>query len=217
MKMKKLANLHSAALVALGVFLGRGAQADTILDFNIRPVGQGQNAPILQSFGDNVTASSDGITVSGFGTPNIGLTWQSTGGRWDYYVDSVWSAGQLDSSDIGDLHELVFAPNSPSAAVVVKSFNFHPYYISNEKYSYDVSVLAGAAVVSGPTNITFVSDGAKDHPVSINYTGSIGQTLTLRLARVATVLTPPEVVGGSGNIAVDDITFAQLPETEFAI
>jgi len=216
MKRKTLARLRPAAFVALGVFLGRGAQADTILDFDIRPVGQANNAAVLQSFGDNTSASSDGVTVSGFGTPNVGLTWQATGGRWDHYLDSVWSAGQLDSSNIGDLHELVFTPNNPLAAVVVKSFNFHPYYISSEKYSYDVSVLAGTNVLSGPTNITFLANGDKDHPVTLDYTGAAGQTLTLRLARVTTELTPPEIAGSAGNIAVDDITFAQFPETEFS-
>src|SRR5437879_13898877 len=77
MKIKRLAKLRPVALTALGVFLGRGAQADTILDFNTVPPDQPVNsAPgILQSFGDNAAASSDGVTVVGFGTPNIGLTW----------------------------------------------------------------------------------------------------------------------------------------------
>jgi len=216
--MKKIRNLRPVALAALGVFLGRGAQADTVLDFDILPAGQTQNAPILQSFGDTAATSSDGVTVSGFGTPNIGLTWQGTGANWDYYVDSVWSAGQLNSSGVGDVNELVFTPNSALAAVVIESFNFHPYYLSTERFTYDVSVLAGSTVVSGPTNITFLSESTKI-PVSINYTGSIGQTLTLHLARVASTLDTDlgEVEGDPGDIAVDDITFAQSPETEFAV
>lgn len=216
MKIKKLANLRPIALAALGVFLGRGAQADTILDFDIRPAGQGNNAAILQTFGDAAAASSDGVTVAGFGTPNIALTWQATGGRWDYYVDSVWSAGQLDSSQVGDVHELVFAPNSPLAAVVIKSFNFHPYYVSTERYAYDVTVVTNSVVASGPVNVNFLAESTKI-PVSINYTGSIGQTLTLRLTRVAAPLGVGETVGAGGNIATDDFTFAQLPETEFAV
>ena len=75
MKIKKMAKFRPVALAALGVFLGRGAQADTILDFDIIPVDQQNNSPVNQTFGDNATNSSDGITVSGFGTPNIGLTW----------------------------------------------------------------------------------------------------------------------------------------------
>lgn len=221
MKIKKLANFRPMALLAMGVFLGHGAQADTILDFESRPVGQNQNAAIIQSFGDNALASSEGVTVVGFGTPNIGLTWQVTpvlGGaaRWDFYIDDIWAAGQLDSSSVGDRHEVVFTPNNPQAAAVIKSFNFHPYYLSNERYTYDVSILAGEAVVSGPSNITFIAESTKV-PVNFNYTGAAGQALTLRIARVASTLGEGEVEGGSGNIAVDDITFAQLPETELAV
>jgi len=216
MKMKRLTNLRPVAFAALGVFLGRGAQAETILDFDIRPPGQNNNAAILQTFGDNAVASGDGVTVTGFGTPNIGLTWQATGGRWDFYLDSVWSAGQLDSSQVGDRHEIVFAPNSPQASVVIKSFNFHPYYVSNERYTYDVSIVAGTNVLSGPTNVTFIAESTKI-PVSISHTGSIGQALTLRFDRIASTLGIGEIEGAGGNIAVDDITFAQLPETEFAV
>ena len=61
---------------------------------------------------------------------------------------------------------IVFAPNNPGARVVVKSFNFHPYYVSNERFTYNVTLLAGATVVSGPTTVTFASDATKDHPVT---------------------------------------------------
>lgn len=216
MKRSLFTHFSPVALIATGIFLSRGAQADTVLDFDIRPAGQNQNAAIVQTFGDAASASSDGITVTGFGTPNVNLTWQATGGRWDYYVDSVWSAGQLDSSAVGDVHELVFTPNHPSAAAVIKSFNFHPYYLSNERYAYNVSVLTNGVTAVGPTNYNFISESAKV-PVSINYTGGIGQTLTLRLARVGSSPAEGEIEGAGGNIATDDITFAQLPETELAI
>ncbi|MEO6036612.1 MAG: hypothetical protein ABIQ35_15285 [Verrucomicrobiota bacterium] len=214
--MKRKKNLRPI-VIALGVFLGRGAQADTVLDFDIRPAGQLQNQALLQTFGDTAAFSSDGVTVTGFGTPNIGLTWQATGGRWDYYMDSVWSAGQLDSSNVGDVHEVVFAPNSAAVAAVIKSFNFHPYYAdSTERYAYNVAVVTNSVIASGPFSFNFLDTGAKV-PVSLNYTGSIGQTLTLRLTRVASSLGAGELEGAGGNIAVDDINFAQLPEVEFAV
>jgi len=217
MKRSKLLNVPSVALIATGVFFGRGAQADTILDFDALPNGVGVNDVVAQTFGDAASASSDGVTVAGFGTPNIGLTWQSTGGAWDHYTESgggaIWTAVQLDSSDVGDRHELVFTPNNPAASVVIKSFNLHGYYISNERFTYDVSILAGATVVSGPTNISFLSDATKDHPVSLSYTGAVGQALTLRLARVASTLGVGEEEGDPYDIAVDDITFAQLPQS----
>jgi hypothetical protein len=49
------------------------------------------------------------------------------------------------------------------------------------------------------------SDATKNHPININYTGNVGEALTLRLDRT----------GGTGdgqNIAVDDVRFAQVPE-----
>lgn len=218
MKIKKRV-FRPGALVALGVFLGRGAQADTVLDFETVPAGQPLNdvPGILQSFGDNAAASSDGLTVTGFGTPNIGLTWGGVGfgdTRWDFYNDggSVWNAAQLNDSDVGTSHTLTFTPNSASARVVVKSFNLHPYYISDEKFTYNVTVLSGTNVVSGPINIAFVSDSAK-HLVSINHTGAVGQTLKMRIARVASTLTGNEFEGNAYDIAADDITFAQLPES----
>src|SRR5688572_907547 len=107
MKRSKLGRFNTTAIAAVGVFLGRGAYAATIIDFDTIPAGQSHNAQIIDTFGDNAAASSAGVTVVGTGTPNIGLTWQATGGRWDYYIDTVWSAGQLDSSGVGDLHEVV--------------------------------------------------------------------------------------------------------------
>jgi hypothetical protein len=216
--MKKLP-ISRPALIALGVFLGRAAQADTILTFDATPVDQLNNNAINQSFGDTATNSSDGVSVVGFGTPNIDLTWKSNGGesRWDYYNDggSVWQAAQLNGSFVGTSHRLTFTPHSASARVVIKSFNFHPYYVSTERFTYNVSVVAGTNVVSGPTLISFLSDALKTHPVSINYTGALGQSLKLRLARVASTLGAGEVEGDPYDIAVDDIAFGQLPETTF--
>jgi len=225
MKIRKLRNLRAGALIALGVFLGRGAQADTILDFASLPPGQVNNCNtacggILQGFGGYAAASSAGVTVAGFGTPNIGLMWGAIGAsdtHWDYYLNWLTDpgAGQLNNSDVGYLHDLTFAPNNALASVVIESFNFFPYYVSTERFTYDVSVLAGTNVVSGPTNYTFVSDATNDHPVSINFTGAPGETLKLRIARVPSTLGAGEVEGGAYNIAVDTIKFAQLPATAF--
>jgi hypothetical protein len=217
MKLKKFAKLRPGALIAIGVCLGRGAQADTVIDFNTAPGPV--NATVDQALGDYVTASSDGVTVTGFGTPNIGLTWSAVGEGdtgWEYYNDSVWSAIQLNDSTVGSSHRLTFTPNSASARVVVKSFSFHPYYNSTERFSYNVSVLAGTNLLSGPTLVSFLSNAAK-HPVSINATGAIGQTLKLRISRVASTLGASEVEGDPYDIAVDDITFAQLPASVLPI
>jgi hypothetical protein len=225
MKLKRITRFQPLALAAVGVFLGRGAQADTTLDFAALPPGQVNNCNagcpgILQSFGDNATNSSEGVTVTGFGTPNIGLTWGSIGAsdtHWDYYLNwlSDPGAAQLNDSDLGYIHDLTFAPDSASASVMVESFNFFPYYVSTERFTYQVSVLAGTNVVSGPTTLSFLSDAMNDHPVNLNYTGALGQALKLRIARVPSTLGAGEVEGGAYNIAVDTIKFAQLPATVF--
>ena len=136
MKIKRYSHLLPGALVALGVFLGRGAQADTVLDWASLPPGQANNcntscAGTLQGFGGYAAASSAGVTVTGFGTPNIGLIWGYIGlpdTHWDYYLNWLTDpgAGQLNDSAVGTFHDLTFAPNSESASAVIESFNFFP-------------------------------------------------------------------------------------------
>lgn len=198
-------------LWAIALSIGSRAPADTILDFDIPPPGVSTNVSIPQEFGDNVVEPSDGISLDGFGTPNIGLSWLTGGGNWHYYLDAVWASVQLDDSYEGDSHSIVFAPNNPAARVVVKSFNFFPYYVSNERFTYTVALYSGATAVSGPTTVTFTSDATRDHPVVLNHTGEPGQTLELRLVRTASALEEGEMEGDGYNIAIDDIVFAQDP------
>jgi hypothetical protein len=204
---------HLVTLATLAVAFARGTRADTILDFDVPPVGVSTNVAIPQEFGDNVLESGDGIVVDGFGTPNIGLSWLTNGGSWHYYSDAVWASVQLDDSYPGDTHSIVFAPNNPAARVVIQSFSFFPYYTSNERFTYQVTLFAGATVISGPTSVTFISDATKDHPVALNFTGAPGQTIELRLDRVVSVLADGETEGDGYNIAIDDIVFAQDPPT----
>jgi hypothetical protein len=204
MKRSKLGRLRPYAIVAIGIVLGRGAQADTIITFD---AGVANNTAITAPFGSNVSASGPGVSVVGLGTPGIGLTWGGGPGataRWEYYNDAVWSAGQLNGSTNGFFHSILFTP-TPSVAVTLDSLNFHPYYIDpSETFNYGWSVLDGTTVLTSGS-INFSSDATKNHPVNINFTGNIGEALTLRLDRI----------GGTGsgqNIAVDDVRFAQVPE-----
>jgi hypothetical protein len=239
MKKNKPRILRKAALIAVGVFLGRGAQADTTLTFDCTPVANHaaltdcippqtnnpNSPPGITNYGNFAAASSPGIAVSGFGTPNIGLTWGSDNfpdTRWEYYNTSggLWGDGgsgvvQLQDSAVGTTEELTFTPNNPSVRVVVKSFDFFAYYNSNERFTYNVRVVSGTNVLSSQT-ISYLSDGTKNHPVNINYTGALGQTLKLQLRRVASTLGAGEVEGNEYNNAVDDITFAQTPASTFA-
>ena len=219
MKMKKLANLAPAAFAAVGVFLGRGAHADTLLTFDSFPPGQANNSAIVAGFGSNASASSDGVSVVGDGTPNIALEWSFVsvpgggggGGNnieWDYYIDSVWSAVQLNNSGLDNdfgtntrPHSITFTPAS-GVSVQLNSFNLHGYYNDGALFEYEWSVRDGTNVLTG-ASYSFNSDGTKDHLVSVNYTGSPGQALTLDVLRTGGD-------GGSFNVAADDISFAQI-------
>jgi hypothetical protein len=191
-------------------------------------VNNPNNPPGITNYGNFAAASSPGIAVSGFGTPNIGLTWGSDNWpdtRWEYYNTSggLWGDGaggsgvvQLQASSVGTTEALTFAPNNPAASVTIESFKFFGYYNDNERFTYDVSVVSGTHVLSGPTRITYLSDGTKNHLVTINYAGAPGQTLKLKLHRVPSTLAAGEVEGNEYNNAVDDIAFAQTPATTFA-
>ena len=63
MKRSLFNKLKPVALAAVGVFLGRGASADTLLTFNARPPGQNNNAMIIDGFGSHATNSSAGVQV----------------------------------------------------------------------------------------------------------------------------------------------------------
>jgi hypothetical protein len=189
-------------------------------------VNNPNSPPGITNYGNFAAASSPGIAVSGFGTPNIGLTWGSDNfptTRWEYYNTSggLWGSGsggsgvvQLQDSVVGSTEELTFTPNNPSVSVVVKSFDFFPYYNDNERFTYNVRVVSGTNVLSSQT-VSYLSDGTKNHPVNINYTGTPGQTLRLQLRRVASTLGVGEIEGNEYNNAVDDIAFAQTPATTF--
>jgi len=232
--MKKIKRLYPIALLAAGVFLGRGAQADTTLDFDADetactpPQLENPNAPPgITNFGNYASASSGGVTVSGgFGTPNIGLVWggiPSPDTRWEYYNDGGfrWAAVQLQSAAVGTTEKLTFVPNNSGASVVIKSFNFHPYYYftgsnggsseSSERFTFDVSVVSGTNLLAGPIHTTFLTDATKNHPVNLNCTGAPGQILKLQITRAPDVLGAGETVGDAFDIAVDDIAFAQTP------
>src|SRR3954454_4832679 len=123
MKIRKLAGLKPVALAAMGIVLGRGAHADTVITFDALPSGQSSNARVLDGFGSNVTGSSAGIAVTGSATPNIGLAWGFTaiagggggGGNnveWDFYVGGVWAGAQLNNSAAGNAHTLTFTPTA---------------------------------------------------------------------------------------------------------
>ena len=219
MKRSKLAQFKPLAVVAVGVLVGRGAQAqNTILTFDSFPAGQGNNAIINPGFGSNASTSSAGVSVTGGGTPDISLTWGFTavagggggGGNnveFDYYIAGPWSGAQLNNSGVNNTgagtaaHTISLTP-LPSVAVQLNSFKFHGYYNSTETFDYTWSVMDGVSTLASG-NYSFTSDGTKNHLVNIGYTGGFGESLSLNILRT----------GGSGgafNIAIDDFNFTEV-------
>jgi len=230
-------NLLRVAAITSVLTMSMVVRADTILTFDTVAPPQFHNAAIPQSFGDNASSSSSGIIVTGIGTPDINLTWGATNNpanasspsqRWDYYSiasEDFWRLAQLNQSRVNDAHELTFTPAN-AARVVIKSFNFHGYYPSvlnptnslyyQERFTYRWDVLDTNLTSLAGATYSFLSNSNKDHQVSINYTGSNGQPLILRLTRIASTLggtgainDPIQVEGDPADIGIDDITFSE--------
>ena len=228
--------VRAAVCFSVSVIANR-IPADTILTCDNYDPPPWHVNPVPQTFGDfgksgNPADPLTGLTVTGLGTPDIDLTWSVTGNPnndgsstnvWWYWAwpTDRWNAFELRGSDMGIDYDLKFQPAN-SAKVVVKSFNFHGWYgivnISGvnyqERFTYNWSVRdAGSLASLASGTYSFLSDTTKNHPVSINYTGTNGQALILRLTRTPSTLDtggdPIEVEGMANNIAVDDITFSE--------
>ena|GEM_PF-1337074 len=192
--------------------------SQTILNFNDLPAGQTQNAAVINGFGNNATTTSAGVTVIGRGTPDIALTFagDANGSHWDYYIDSTWRAAQLDENSVqfNVAWNLTFTPSSTTAAKI-NGFTFHPYPTANNWHlTFRVEVLdaVSSSVLLSMTN-SFSEDGTKSHWNNINYAGTNGQALKLRITRIAgAALSSGEIEepGTSANYAVDDISFSEI-------
>jgi hypothetical protein len=238
MKTRTLTSGFQTCAAALGIVVTLPAFADTVLNFDTVTPPQFHNAPITQAFGDNASSSGSGIVVTGIGTPDIDLTWGATNNpsnasspaqRWDYYSissEDFWRVAQLNQSRVGDAHEIKFTPAN-GAKVVLKSFNFYGYYpvvqapsnslYYQERFTYRWDVFDTNFNALVGATYSFLSNSNKDHPININYTGTGGQPLILRLTRLASTLggsgstanDPIQLEGDPADIGIDDITFSE--------
>ena len=203
-----ISNAYGSATSAVAVVVVNAEPVGTFLTFD----GFSSDTSIPNSFGDNATASTTGVTVFSNGTPDIDLAWAATGGagtEWQFYNDGVWSAAQLNSCDVGDYYDLHFAP-ADGASVVIKSFKFHGYYNDNERFTFGMEIWDNGNLLTN-WNYTFLSDGTKNHEVDVNFTGQPGHELVLSFNRNTSTLGGGEVEGDAGDIAVDDINFSEIP------
>src|SRR5881394_1008996 len=169
MKIKKLARFRKVALLAMGVVLGRGAYADTLLTFE----GTANNLTIPQSYGDFAASSTAGVIVTGNGTPDINVGWSASGTgspcEWQFYTYYAWApgVGQLNDCNQNNSYDVTFTPTG-TASVVLNSFSFAPYYNNSRSYDFNWTVLQGATVLTnGSTHLVNVSGKA---PIDITGT-----------------------------------------------
>jgi hypothetical protein len=206
------------------------AYADTVLDFGSLPDGQANGAMVISGFGSFASTSSPGVTVTGFGTPDIGLTWGQTPNgsnpiQWNYYSGGTfgsWSAAQLYNSFYTNTaptttpHTLTFTP-SGDAAVQINSFQFVTEELGEvgdtEVFDYTWTIID--ANTSQQLDQGIVTEfGASDTPIDVNigYTGGNGEPLTLELLRTTFSQDAQDGTPTGWAIAAQNFDFAEVPE-----
>ena len=198
--MKTTRNMMTVVMVMVAIGLVASSADATILTF----VGKGTNGNIPNTFGDNVAVAQTGISVANGTTPNVDLTWSAAGGTWQFYNDAEWTgAAQLDSYNVGDTFDILFAPDS-GYSVQVDSFVFDDYagYATGNKFNWSLfeDNAAGAVIGSG----TGTTANGQDLTVNTGMATGYGGPVLLRVTE------HPDNVSGSGSDqALDSISFTQ--------
>jgi hypothetical protein len=186
-----------AALGSAGLGLVCGVKADTTITFE---GFSGDNVPIgsISGYGDNVTLPSTDYVISGLGTPDITLDWVGT---WDTYTR--WNdRGSVAQSDFngGPNVSILFTP-SAAFAVRLSSFFLDEWAGGGAgNITWTVTGLNSGALASG---VWTMGDAGGRSLVSPGITGQLGEGLILNL----------QLNSGAGSyFALDNLTFAQVPE-----
>jgi hypothetical protein len=193
----KLATLGSA-----GLGLVCGAQADSTITFE----GFTDNniaISTIPGYGNNISATTpDYIATTGLGgvlgTPDITLQWSE---QWDSYTgwDGRGSVGQTDFNR-GSTVSILFVPTSV-LAVQLGSFALDEWAGGGDgSIAWSVAGANSGVLASG--NWTMSNAGGRK-TVSPNALGQVGEALTLSLQLNS---------GAPSYLALDNLTFAQVPE-----
>ena len=195
--------LKFAALSSATLGLACGAKAATVITFE----GFTENNIAIASipgFGDAVSAASADYQVTPglggvLGTPNINLDW--LGMSWDSYTswDSRGSVGQSDFS-VDKTLSIQFAPVG-AFAVSLMSFELDEW-AGGDLGSITWSVAGPSSGVLATGTWTMTDAGGRSL-ISPNVVGLGGEALTLSLHLNS---------GDASYFALDNLTFAQVPE-----
>ena len=186
-----------AALGGAGLGLVCGAKADTTITFGGFTTDNLSIGGIL-GYGDNVNASSLDYTVSGLGTPDITLDWVGT---WDTYTswDGRGNVGQSDFNG-GPNVSILF---TPSAAFAVRLGSFHLDEWAgggDASVTWSITGLNSGSLASG---VWTMSNAGGRTLITPGISGQLGEGLILNLQLNS---------GSPSYLALDNLTFAQVPE-----
>lgn len=201
--------------LAAGVVLtaASAASAFTIIT-NGGFASNNQPLPGFPSYGSNVAASSAnftaGLTGTVTGTPDIALTWATTGNaKYDTYInwDGRGNVVQLEDTGATDEFNITFTP-AAGWAVELTSFALDKWSGGgNIVVDWNVSGSLSGLLANGTWN-TFnsVNDPGNVGGRSTIFpeaTGALGEAITLQFLFLT---------GDGTYLALDNLTFAQVPE-----
>jgi hypothetical protein len=191
-----------AALGGTGLSLVCGAKADSIITFE-GFTGNNSSINTIAGFGDNISLTTPDYTATLglggiLGTPDISLEWV---GQWETYTD--WngrgSVGQTDFNG-GPNISILFTPSALSA-VRLLSFDLDEWAGGGDgSIAWSIGGLNSGVLASG--NWTMGNAGGRT-TISPGVSGQLGEALTLSLQLNS---------GGPSYFALDNLTFAQVPE-----
>jgi len=191
-----------AVLGGAGLGLICGAKADSTITFQ-GFTDNNTSISSLPGYGDNISLSTpDYIASLGLGgvlgTPNISLDWL---GQWDTYTgwDGRGSVGQSDFNG-GSPISILFTP-TPDLAVRVASFDLDEWQGGGDgNISWSLTGSTSGELATG--NFVMNTAGGRK-TISPGVTGQVGEAVTLSLQLNS---------GGPSYFALDNLTFAQVPE-----
>jgi hypothetical protein len=191
-----------AALGSAGLGLVCGARADSVITFQ----GFTENNVSISSlpgYGDNISLNTpDYIATLGLGgirgTPDITLDWL---GQWDTYTgwDGRGSVGQTDFNG-GSPISIVFTPTA-GFGVRLASFDLDEWNGGGDgNIAWSITGATSGELATG--SWTMVPTGGRK-TISPGVSGQVGEAVTLSLQLNS---------GAPSYLALDNLTFAQVPE-----
>lgn len=212
MKLKSDTPLRLLLAGAVTLLAASQAGAATVITANGTPWADNTKVNAFAGFGSNVTNTGGGhYTVSAgatgvVGTPDITLAFlSSTSGGWDQYTNWNGRGNVIQMEANPGAQFLTFTPTA-TQAVRLTSADFDLWSGGgNMTITWTVTGETSGQLATGTWNR---STGGRDVVSFNNATGSLGEVVTLTLARSG---------GDYSYFAIDNLAFDQVPEASTAL